>query len=133
MLTSRRGSNMAEAAITMPVVLLMLLFGINLSLASYTAVAAANAANYGARLGAVSRDNPEYWALAGVKGALAQSNAPGKFSYAVQVDETAGGAIQVYVFWTYPNHLSGLCNMFGDSCPENFSGTSSATYKREGW
>ena len=43
MLSSRRGSNMAEAAITMPVVLLMLLFGINLSLASYTAVAAANA------------------------------------------------------------------------------------------
>jgi Flp pilus assembly protein TadG len=133
MLTSRRGSNMAEAAITMPVVLMVLFFALNVSLASYTAVAAANAASYGARLGAVARDNPVDWARAGVIASLRKAHAPGGFAYAVLVDEQVGGAVQVTVFWTYPSMLSGICNFFGGGCPANFSGNTTSIWKKEGW
>jgi hypothetical protein len=133
MLFDRRGSNMAEAAITMPVVMLVLMFAINASLAGYTAVAAANAANYGARVGAVARDNTAQWASAGVQTALKKSGAPGYYSFAVLVDPSAGGAVQVVVFWRYPSMLSGLCGLFGGDCPKNFTGTTTAIWKKEGW
>jgi Flp pilus assembly protein TadG len=44
MLADRRGAEMAEAAVVLPVVILVLMFVINGSLAGYTAMAAANAA-----------------------------------------------------------------------------------------
>jgi hypothetical protein len=125
---------MAEAAITMPVVLLVLLYGINVSLASYTGMAAYNAANYGARVGAVSRENPKMWAEAAAKTSLNQSHATGIFDppYA-QVDENTGGVVSVSIHWVYPSVFSGLCSLFGDSCPTRFEGTAVSVWKKEGW
>jgi hypothetical protein len=124
---------MAEAAISMPVVLMVLFLALNVSLASYTAVAAANAASYGARMGAVARDQPVDWATAGVEASLRKAHAPGSFDYAILVDKQVGGAVQVTVSWKYPSLLSGLCNLFGGTCPENFSGYSTSIWKKEGW
>ncbi len=70
---------MAEAAITMPVVLLVLLFGINMTLVSHTALIAANAANYGARVGAVSQKDAKMWAEAAARSMLPRSNFAGQF------------------------------------------------------
>lgn len=133
MLSDLSGSNMAEAAVAMPVVLLVLLFGINASLAAYTGVAAANAVNYGARMGAITREQPEMWAMAAVEKAWSQSGAGGSFSYSVLVSDRPNGVVLVTGSWSYPTIFSGLCSLFGDSCPANIQGTVSAMYRKEGY
>ncbi|MBN2084215.1 MAG: pilus assembly protein [Anaerolineales bacterium] len=133
MRTDRRGAEMAESAVVLPVVMLVLMFVINGSLAGYTAMSAANAANEGARAGAVARSNPEQWASAAVSAALRKSRAGGSYTFSVKVDQEPGGAVKVMVAWSYPSMLSGLCNYFGGDCPEHFGGVTTATRKREGW
>jgi Flp pilus assembly protein TadG len=134
MLTCRRGSSMAEAAITMPVVLLVLLFGINLTLVSHTALIAANAANYGARVGAVSKKDAKMWAEAAARSILPRSNYAGLFWAPVaRVDENPGGVVEVTVHWEYPSVLSGLCSLFGGTCPRMFKGDAVSVWKKEGW
>lgn len=123
---------MAEAAITMPVVLMVLMFAINVSLASYSAVSAAGAANYAARVGAVSELHAEEYAMSAVKKAIANSGAGGEFFYFVKCDEGIGGGVLVAVFWRYPSYFSGLCDLFGGSCPRYFSGYATSVWKKEG-
>jgi Flp pilus assembly protein TadG len=134
MLSCRRGSNMAEAAVTMPVVLFVLMFGINVSLASYTAMVAADAAGYGARVGAVSRINPKMWAETAAQTSCNQSSVGSLCTkiYA-QVDPKPGGAVTVSVTWRYPSYLAGLCSLFGGGCDQDFGGTEVAVWKKEGW
>jgi Flp pilus assembly protein TadG len=129
----RRGAEMAEAAVALPVVILVLLFVINGALAGYTGMAAANAAGAGAQAGAAAREHPEQWAAAAVEAALAKSRTGGTFSYSIQVDAEPGGGVKVMVAWSYPSVLSGLCRYFGGGCPEHFGGVTTATRKREGW
>jgi Flp pilus assembly protein TadG len=134
MLSCRRGSNMAEAAITMPVVLFVLLFGINVSLVSHTALVAANAASYGARVGAVSQQNSQFWAEAAARTALGANRTGGHFDQPfAQVDENPGGVVSVSIHWTYPSIYSGLCSLFGGACPEKYEGTAVSVWKKEGW
>jgi hypothetical protein len=125
---------MAEAAITMPVVLLVLMLGINLTLVGHTALVAANAANYGARVGAVSRENPKTWAEAAARSVLPRTSYAGQFDppYA-RVDPNVGGVVVVSVHWTYPSVLSSLCAFFGGYCPAKFEGTEISAWKKEGW
>jgi len=125
---------MAEAAVTMPVVLLVLMFGINISLASYTAVAASNAANYAARVGAVSRVNPQFWAYKAAQASLNSSRTGGTFGVpSVQVNPNPGGVVVVTIHWEYPSLFGGLCAYFGHVCPESFSGNAVSAWKKEGW
>jgi hypothetical protein len=125
---------MAEAAITMPVVLLVLMYGINMTLVSHTAMIAANAANYGARVGAVSQNNGRMWAEAAARSALPQSNFAGRFFAPVaMVDEEVGGVVSVTIHWEYPSVLAGLCSLFGGSCPKMFEGDAVSAWKKEGW
>ena len=67
---STKGSSMAEAAITLPVVVLLTFAMVNLAMAWYAAVAASNAANYGARVGSVTQVNPTVSAVAAAQGRL---------------------------------------------------------------
>ena len=132
----RHGSNMAEAAITMPVVLLVLLFGINMTLVGHTALIASNAANYGARVGAVSQKDAKMWAEAAARAMLPQSNFAGQFDAPVaQVDENPGGVVTVTIHWEYPSVLSGLCFLFfsGGYCTRMFQGDAVSVWKKEGW
>jgi hypothetical protein len=133
MLTDGRGAEMAEAAVTLPVVMLVLFFVINGSLAGYTAMAAASAANEGAEAGAVSRLDPEGDAGDAVVATMKQSSAGGAYSFGVKADQEPGGAVTVVVAWSYPSMLSGLCRYFGGDCPSHFSGVTTAIRKREGW
>jgi Flp pilus assembly protein TadG len=133
MLRERRGAEMAEAAITLPVVVLVLIFVINGASAGYTAMAAANAANYAAKVGAQAWEHAEEWASAAVVDAMRKSHAGGGYSYAVMVADYPGGAVKVTVTWSYPSMLSGLCRLVGGDCPKYYGGTVTATRKREGW
>ena len=49
--------DMAEAAITTPVIILLMVVILNFGMLAYTAQAAENAANYGARRGSVAQSN----------------------------------------------------------------------------
>jgi Flp pilus assembly protein TadG len=134
MFLDRRGSNMAEAAITMPVVLLVLMFTLNLSIAGAASVAASNAANYGARIGAVAIINDQYYAMNAAQ--FAMNNSGLRIDYSVYAEVTPyhnGGYSYVAVSWKVQSYLAGLCNLFGGGCPKYFTGTSIATYKKEGW
>jgi uncharacterized protein YpmB len=133
MLTHKRAAEMAEAAVALPVVILVLFFVINGMLAGYTAMVAAAAANDGAEAGATAQNNPGQWASAAIADALKRYNGAGTFTYSVNADEEPGGAVKVMVAWSYPSILSGLCRYFGGKCPEYFGGVTTVTRKREGW
>jgi hypothetical protein len=133
MIFDKRGAEMAEAAVALPVVILVLLFVLNGSLAGFTAMAASSAANEGAQAGAAARDHPEMWAAAATSAMLRKAGMGGSFTYSVNVDEEPGGAVKVMVAWSYPSVLAGLCGYFGGDCPDHFSGVTTATRKREGW
>jgi hypothetical protein len=124
---------MAEAAIAMPIVVLVLLFAINASTAGYCAMSAANAANYGARIGSVSQKNPEQWARNAAWSSIRQSNAPGVFAVDAKVEEFPGGVVIVSVSWAYPSIMEGLCSLFSNDCPDRFYGTVTSSWKKEGW
>ena len=133
MLTHKRGAEMAEAAVTLPVVILVLMFVINGALAGFTAMAAANAANVGAEAGAKAAEHPEQWASAAITESLGRSRTGGTFTFGVKADAEPGGGVTVMVAWSYPSLLSGLCRYFGSDCPKSFGGVTTVTRKREGW
>ncbi|MBN1439746.1 MAG: pilus assembly protein [Anaerolineales bacterium] len=134
MLTDKRAGMMAEAAISIPAVLMILVFGVSVSRAGYAAMAARNAANYGARIGAVSGSNPERYAKAAAEASLKQSGAAGVFITDVQVTgEGPGGVVSVTVTWRTETILAGVCQFFGEGCPAAFEGEARAVWRREGY
>jgi hypothetical protein len=134
MLFDKRGGTMAEAAISIPAVLMILVFGLSVARAGWVAMAARNAANYGARIGAVSGGNPKEFAKTAAETSLKQSGASGIFLTDVQVTgEGPGGVVSVTVSWSSPTILSGVCRYFGEGCPEAFRGEARAVWRREGW
>ena len=96
---------------------------------------ASNAANYGARVGAVSRENRKDVGGSGCPdGMLRKSNFAGQFDAPfAQVDEQPGGVVTVTIHWEYPSVLSGLCSFFGGYCTRMFQGDAVSVWKKEGW
>jgi Flp pilus assembly protein TadG len=134
MFSDKRGGTMAESAISIPVVLLILVFGLNVARAGWVAMAARNAANYGARIGAVSGGNPKEFAKTAAETSLNQSGASGTFLTDVQViGEGPGAVVSVTVSWSSPTIMAGICSYFGEGCPAEFSGSARAVWRREGW
>ncbi len=117
---------------TLPVVLLAALLMINGAIAGFAAVNAANAANFGARMGSVVQGNAAAAAVAAAQAALAHA-AVGSY----QVQAYGGGApgipIVVEVRWEVPSYLGGLMAFFGRPGPTKFSGTVTAVFRSEGW
>ena len=129
-LRDRRG-DMAEAAVTLPVVLLSTLAMVNLAIAGFASVNAANAANYGARIGSVNQENPSRVAVAAAYQMIA--NAPvGDYEVSSSGGGKPGVLLAVRVDWCVPNFFRGLLNFFGADVGD-FSGTSVAYFRQEGW
>ncbi|MBN2084214.1 MAG: pilus assembly protein [Anaerolineales bacterium] len=136
MLTDKNAGNMAEAAISMPVVLLILVLTLNVSRAGYAAMAARNAANYGARVGAVAGTNARAYAESAAKASLAQSGVGGSGEFPVEVLLLGSGretVVSVTVGWSTPTIMAGICTLFGEGCPAAFSGEARAVWRREGF
>jgi hypothetical protein len=134
MLFDRQGGNMAEAAISMPVVLLILVLALSVTRAGNAAMAARTAADYGARVGAVAGSNPKGYAESAAKASLRQSGMGGDFPVLVLVSGTGQKSIVIVtVSWSSPTIMSGICSLFGEGCPKEFSGTARAVWRREGW
>lgn len=130
LIRDQRGE-IAEAAVTLPVVMLATLALVNLTIAGFASVNAANAANYGARIGSVNQENPAGVAVAAARQMLA--NAPvGEYGVSASGGGPPGALLAVSVEWTVPNYFNGLLALFGADIGE-FSGTTVAYFRQEGW
>ena len=127
-----RGTSMAEAAITLPVLVLLTFAMINLTLAGYAAVAASNAANYGARIGAVAQENPIAYATAAAQERV-DAIGIGSFTVTASGGGSRGSQVIVLVDWAVPNYLGSLLSWLGGSDALSFSGTAQSAFRQEGW
>jgi hypothetical protein len=128
----RRGAAMAEAAITLPVVVLLTFAMANLAMAWYAAVAASNAANYGARIGSVSQVDPIGNAVTAAQGRL-DSISVGTYSISGSGGGYRGAQVNIVVDWAVPNFIGGLMTLLGGGDQINFEGTALSTFRQEGW
>lgn len=122
-----RGSVIAEMALILPVFTMLVVALLNFPLAAFVAHNAANAANYGARIGSVVQGNS-----AGAAAVAAAQSADqyviGDYEVAAYGGGRPGSQIIVAVTWSYPNFLS---SMIGG--PSKFIGTVYSTFRQEGW
>lgn len=121
-----------EAAFTLPVLLLVSIALINLALFGFAAINAANAAEYGARMGSVAISNQAGYAYSA---AVAKVSAVrvGSYNVSVRGGGSPGSRIEVIVSYSVPNYFSGLANLFGIPLPSQFQGTTRAYFRQEGW
>ena len=124
---------MVEAAITTPVVILMMITMLNLGMVVYAQQAAQNAANYGARIGSVAQDNPAGRAVAAAQQAASRT-AVGHYSVAVLAHgDIAGSPLAIEVHYEVPKFFFGLGYLFGGLPNGSFRGGAMATFRQEGW
>jgi len=129
-LRGRRGSELTEAAVTLPVVLLLLLGMVQFGIVVYGSQMAKEAARHGARMGSVAQDIPAVRAYVAAyrfaQGALPIGEpevrilAPGG---------VVGSELRIRVTYRVPNLVSGFPGL-----PEGpFTVFGEATARREGW
>jgi hypothetical protein len=129
---NRRGDEFAESAIAFPMVVLLLISLFNLSLAGFASVNAANAANYGARIGSVYQQGSGGAAYSAALQSI--SHAPvGSYQVSVSGGGFPGATLLVSVTWNVPNYMAPIMAFFGSSSGRNLGGTASATFRQEGW
>ena len=129
----QRGAAALESAIILPIMVLVSLGGVNMTMAGYAAVAATNAANYGARVGSVSQQNPAGRAIAAAEAHATQTGA-GEYTVSAYGGGRRGSQIVVEVHWVFPNWFRGIMAFVGGgSSPAEFSGDARSTFRQEGW
>jgi hypothetical protein len=126
-----RGSAMAEAAITLPVVILVCFAMINMALAGFASINAANAANYGARVGSVHQTGAAGAAISAARQASSVMQV-GTYNVSASGSGAPGSQITVKVDWKVPNFFSGIMAFLGGGNVE-FKGTAQSSFRREGW
>jgi len=121
-----------EAAFALPVLLLVSLALVNLALLGFAATNAANAAEYGARMGSIAQAGQAGAALAAAQ-AKVSAVSVGSYSVSVSGGGAPGSRIEVRVTYRVPNWFGGLARLFGVSTPGQFQGTARAYFRQEGW
>lgn len=121
-----------EAALALPVILLVSLGLINLTLFGTAAVNAANAANYGARMGSMAQANPLGYAVSAANQKLGALPV-GEYAISTGGSTVAGGVMWVRVEYRVPNYFRDLAGIFGVSAPSTLSGQVTQYFRREGW
>ncbi len=127
-----RSGELEEAALVLPVLLLVCLGLINMAMLGFAAVNAGNAANYGARMGSVAQQNAAGLAAASASQMLAAAPV-GTYEVAILASSGAGGRMGVQVRYSVPNYFGGLAGLFGVGLPAEFSNTATAYFRQEGW
>jgi len=121
-----------EAALVLPVLLLISLGLVNLAILGFAAVNAGNAANFGARMGSVAQSDPSGIAVASAYQML--SAAPvGTYAVSVSGSGLPGDLLIVQVSYTVPNYFAGLAGFFGVDTAQEFSNAAMAYFRQEGW
>jgi Flp pilus assembly protein TadG len=127
-----RKGEVEEAVITLPILVVVSFFIVNAALAVLTAAAAANAANYGARMGSVDQESPAAVASAAAHQRLAAASFGGSYSVSASGGGEPGSLVMVRVEWRYPNLIGGLLSMFGGGTSD-WEGESTQYFRQEGW
>lgn len=132
LLRARRGGSLAEFALVAAPLLLVSLGLINLAAFGVAGANANNAANYGARMGAVAQENQTAYATNATWEKL--SAAPiGTYEVSVSAPGAPGGLVAVQVTYTVPNFIGGLTSFFGVGMPDVFQRTAISYFRQEGW
>jgi len=121
-----------EAALALPVIMLVSVGLMNMTLFGSAAVNAANAANFGARMGSVAQSNPMGYAVNAAQQKLAALPV-GTYSVSTGGNTAVGGVMYVTVQYRVPNYFKGLASLFGVSTPSELSGTVTQYFRKEGW
>ena len=121
-----------EFALVLPALLLVTFGLVNLSMLGYAAMAANNAANYGARTASVAQSN---------QAALAQSAANsmlngvtvGTYNVNVLGGGAPGSIVRVQVTYRVPNWFQPFAILIGVSTPNEFTNAVYSDFRQEGW
>ncbi len=127
-----RRAELDEFALVLPVLLLVTFGLVNLSMLGYAAIAANNAANYGARAASVAQSN---------QAALAQSAANsmlngvtvGAYTVNVLGGGSPGSIVRVQVTYRVPNWFQPFALLVGVNTPGEFANTVYSDFRQEGW
>ncbi|NLI41371.1 MAG: hypothetical protein GX421_09360 [Caldisericales bacterium] len=127
--------DMAETALVMPVVTLVLMLLITIPMTSWTATSANTIAQRAARAASVAQD-PGLRAAVAIKTAeeLAQQFTYGK--YAIEVLNAGAGpgdVVVVRVHWEAVNWAAAAANLFPGLFNDTLRGEAVAAYRVEGW
>jgi len=120
----RSANAMAETAVVLPVVLVLTFALVNFAIAGYASTAAANAANYGARVGSV--------AAAAANASLSKIGI-GEYSVSASGGGGRGAQVLVNVNWSVPNYIGSLLSLLGGGSSVEFKGSVQSTFRQEGW
>jgi hypothetical protein len=125
--------DLAEAALTFPILMVLTLGLLNVGLVAFAALNASNAAHYGARVGSVSQAaDPGY---AGALAALAKLEAVpvGTYDLAAWGGDAPGDLLALQVSYRVPNWMYGFAQFFGLRAATDFSGSTTVYFRKEGW
>lgn len=121
-----------QAALTLPVILLVTLGLVNMALLGIAGINANNAANYGARRGSMAQR--DVTSIAGAAAWEKINQAPvGTYSVSVAGGGGRGSRIAVQVSYQVPNFFGGLGTFFGRESSPMFEKEVVSYFRQEGW
>lgn len=130
LLKNKSGMETLEAAITTPIVILVMLATVNLGMVVFAQQAVEQAARHGARMGSVAQGSAAYYAYAYAQDAIKASKIVQNPSVSILSASSAPGSIlTVEVSGTVPSFIGGLIPKLGAS----FAVSAEAKFRQEGW
>lgn len=124
--------DMVEAALTLPLMVLLALALVNFALVGHARNASQQAAGFGARMGSVAFVHARQQARTSAESLLQNCLCRARV-IRVDAQDAPGGDVTVVVEWTVENFFGPLLTLFGGSLPQTFTGTATASYRKEGW
>ena len=119
-----------EAAITLPIAILVMLATVNLGMVVYGQQAVQAAARQGARMGSVAQQCSACYAIQAASSAIGSDPIVKNAGVAIlSPGGVAGSILTVRVSGQIPNFIGG----FAPGLPASFSVSAQATFRQEGW
>jgi hypothetical protein len=134
LLRDRKAIETVEAAITLPIALLVMIATMNLGLVVFGQQAVQAAARHGARMGSVAQSCPACWAVREARGAIENAGTVQNPSVTIlSGGGRAGSILKIRVTGEVPNFFGGLSAMFPGLPEGPFQLKGEATFRQEGW
>ena len=133
-LKDRKALETVEAAITLPIAILVMLATINLGLVVFGQQAVQAAARHGARMGSVAQQCPACYAVREARAAIETAAIVQNGDVAILAPGgRAGSILKIRVTGEVPNFFGGLSAIFPGLPEGPFQLKAEATFRQEGW
>lgn len=130
LLKSNQAIETLEAAITLPIAMLVMLAALNLGMVVYGQQAVQAAARHGARMGSVAQQCAACYAASAAGDAIGNDPIVQQASVTILAPGgVAGSVLSVRVSGAIPNFIGGLA----PGLPQSFPVSAEATFRQEGW